>query len=266
MPSSSKKQKTAANMAHAIKKGYIKPKAGTASAEMAKGMTDTQISHFRKEGANEEEVCDTCNGQGWYMDGPTDDPQQRQCDACQGTGKKLNEDSQELNIYTIRNAIEILARYIVKNGNPNKDPDPAMEQVFGLLDKRIDELRAEQKKMGKLKQRQGIKEIIRNIVQEVITEGEEEKLGSSVYDREDRWNRERNPNAGRVPFPPFREADRVDIAKMSPEDQKKAINCLAVFYYAKRMNISANKIEQFAMELEALNREYGTDVGNTSRK
>lgn len=53
MPAKSEKQKTAANIAHAIKKGYIKPKAGTASAEMAKGMTDTQIGHFRKENIDE---------------------------------------------------------------------------------------------------------------------------------------------------------------------------------------------------------------------
>jgi hypothetical protein len=31
-------------------------------------------------------MCDQCNGRGWYMDGPEDDPQQIQCDPCYGVG------------------------------------------------------------------------------------------------------------------------------------------------------------------------------------
>jgi hypothetical protein len=46
MPAKSDKQQTAARIAHAIKKGKVKPKAGTASAQMAKGMSDKQIKHF----------------------------------------------------------------------------------------------------------------------------------------------------------------------------------------------------------------------------
>src|ERR1700751_2700201 len=46
MPAKSDKQQTAARIAHAIKKGKVKPKKGTASAEMAKGMSDKQIKHF----------------------------------------------------------------------------------------------------------------------------------------------------------------------------------------------------------------------------
>jgi len=46
MPAKSDKQQTAARIAHAIKKGKVKPKAGTASATMAKGMSDKQIKHF----------------------------------------------------------------------------------------------------------------------------------------------------------------------------------------------------------------------------
>jgi len=34
----------------------------------------------------ESGMCEQCHGQGWYMDGPTEDPQQRQCEACYGTG------------------------------------------------------------------------------------------------------------------------------------------------------------------------------------
>ena len=34
----------------------------------------------------ESGMCEQCHGQGWYMDGPTEDPQQRQCEACCGTG------------------------------------------------------------------------------------------------------------------------------------------------------------------------------------
>lgn len=46
MPAKSDKQQTAARIAHAIKKGKVKPKKGTASAQMAKGMSDKQIKHF----------------------------------------------------------------------------------------------------------------------------------------------------------------------------------------------------------------------------
>jgi hypothetical protein len=46
MPAKSDKQQTAARIAHAIKKGKVKPKPGTASAEMAKDMTDKKIKHF----------------------------------------------------------------------------------------------------------------------------------------------------------------------------------------------------------------------------
>jgi hypothetical protein len=46
MPAKSEKQQTAARIAHAIKKGKVKPKKGTASAQMAKGMSDKQIKHF----------------------------------------------------------------------------------------------------------------------------------------------------------------------------------------------------------------------------
>ncbi len=30
--------------------------------------------------------CHICGGQGWYFDGPTDSPQQRQCESCNGAG------------------------------------------------------------------------------------------------------------------------------------------------------------------------------------
>lgn len=31
--------------------------------------------------------CKDCGGQGWYIDGPTEDPQQVQCRACNGSGR-----------------------------------------------------------------------------------------------------------------------------------------------------------------------------------
>ena len=39
-------------------------------------------------GANgsESEMCPNCGGQGWYMNGPTEDPYQQECDLCYGTG------------------------------------------------------------------------------------------------------------------------------------------------------------------------------------
>jgi hypothetical protein len=48
MPAKSEKQQTAARIALAIKKGKVKPKAGTASAQMAKGMSKEKIKHFTK--------------------------------------------------------------------------------------------------------------------------------------------------------------------------------------------------------------------------
>jgi len=39
MPAKSDKQQTAAGIAHAIKKGKVKPKPGTASAQMARVLT-----------------------------------------------------------------------------------------------------------------------------------------------------------------------------------------------------------------------------------
>jgi DnaJ-class molecular chaperone len=34
----------------------------------------------------ESEMCPNCGGQGWYMNGPTEDPYQQECDLCYGTG------------------------------------------------------------------------------------------------------------------------------------------------------------------------------------
>jgi hypothetical protein len=49
------------------------------------GMAGLGTAHGSAAGV-ESGMCEQCHGQGWYMDGPTDDPQQRQCEACYGTG------------------------------------------------------------------------------------------------------------------------------------------------------------------------------------
>lgn len=46
MPAESEKQKIAARIALQIKKGKQKPKAGTASAQMAKSMTGKELREF----------------------------------------------------------------------------------------------------------------------------------------------------------------------------------------------------------------------------
>ncbi len=48
MPAKSKKQQQAMGVALAIKRGEQKPKKGTASAEMAKSMTEKQLRDFAK--------------------------------------------------------------------------------------------------------------------------------------------------------------------------------------------------------------------------
>lgn len=41
-----------------------------------------------------DEMCEQCCGRGWYLDGPTDGPQQIQCEACYGTGRVGKEKPQ----------------------------------------------------------------------------------------------------------------------------------------------------------------------------
>ena len=48
MPAKSEKQQTAARIALAVKKGKVKAKPGSASAQMAKGMSKEKIKHFTK--------------------------------------------------------------------------------------------------------------------------------------------------------------------------------------------------------------------------
>jgi Protein of unknwon function (DUF3008) len=48
MPAKSKDQQTAAKIALAVKRGEAKAKPGTASAQMAKGMSASQIKDFTK--------------------------------------------------------------------------------------------------------------------------------------------------------------------------------------------------------------------------
>ncbi len=33
--------------------------------------------------------CPDCGGQGWYMDGPTEDPERCPCSRCSGTGEVI---------------------------------------------------------------------------------------------------------------------------------------------------------------------------------
>ena len=49
MPAKSEKQAVAARIALAVKKGEIKAKPGSASAQMAKGMSKEKIKHFTHE-------------------------------------------------------------------------------------------------------------------------------------------------------------------------------------------------------------------------
>lgn len=61
--------------------------------------------------------------------------------------------------------------------------------------------------------------------------------------------------------------DKADLAKMSPEDQKKAMNCLLIFQMSNQQkNIPERKIIDAAIELENLNKKYHTNVGNVTRK
>jgi len=48
MPAKSEKQAVAARIAKAVKQGKAKAKPGSASAKMAKGMTEKQLSHYTK--------------------------------------------------------------------------------------------------------------------------------------------------------------------------------------------------------------------------
>lgn len=49
MPPKTKKQKTAASMARAVKKGKLSPKkVGKSVRKMASSMSDTELSHFSK--------------------------------------------------------------------------------------------------------------------------------------------------------------------------------------------------------------------------
>lgn len=80
MPAKSKNQAIAARIARGIQKGEVKPKAGTASAQMAK-MPASSLKHFTKT----EGKCSACGGDGWYVE-PDEkgEPQQVQCSTCQG--------------------------------------------------------------------------------------------------------------------------------------------------------------------------------------
>ena len=54
-----------------------------------KGQTQTALDVPAGSVADQESgmLCEQCGGQGWYMDGPPEDPQQRQCENCYGTGR-----------------------------------------------------------------------------------------------------------------------------------------------------------------------------------
>ena len=103
-----------------------------------------------------------------------------------------------------------------------------------------------------------------------VQEGEEEKLGGAAYDREDRWEREQNrqskyskPQIQSKERFPLTQADKADLAKMSPEDQRTALNCMKAFNSEKG---SSDDMMNYAIDLEAINKKYGTDVGNVTRK
>lgn len=82
MPAHSEKQ------ANLFRAALGDPKPGTGAAKIKASMPREKIKHFTKVGESDD-ACESCGGQGWYADGPTDNPQQVQCKDCNGTGKKL---------------------------------------------------------------------------------------------------------------------------------------------------------------------------------
>jgi hypothetical protein len=82
MPAVSQKQ------ANLFKAALGDPKPGTGAAKIKATVPREKIKDFTHTNESDE-VCDTCNGQGWYATGETNKPEQKQCDACQGTGKKI---------------------------------------------------------------------------------------------------------------------------------------------------------------------------------
>ena len=416
MPAQSEKQKTAANMAHAIKKGYIKPKAGTASAEMAKGMTDTQISHFRKEGVDEAdgngapvsyEDALTKVSQAIVSNGGDASPFDVYTTLASLFGKRLKHVQQELDEKVDedmgnKEAASMQQEQLKSEQGHIKLSEVLNKMIEGEEEKlgggAYDREDAEQRGGKKVKCQCG-KQFVPSYGEYKrcpsclskqhshgekttgVQEGEEEKLGGAAYDREDgrsghsnksnmigitffnvpsgkesvakqfgltqfksgKWGfkhrfdprivsvasdrekstisaAERALGKGRYWTPQLEEGeeerynkddrgamgaqwradqqydkyhtgqknhldakkakgnvygsdqiaggveDKADLAKMSPEDQKKAMICLNFFEAAKKIGVSSDQIIDFAVDLEAINKKYGTNVGNTNRK
>ena len=59
-----------------------------------------------------KQTCPTCAGQGWYADGPTDSPGQKQCDSCQGTGKIAPPDLTEAQLDEMYAALDALDKKV----------------------------------------------------------------------------------------------------------------------------------------------------------
>ena len=73
-----------------------------------------------------KQTCPTCNGQGWYPDGPTDKPEQKQCDSCQGPGKVNPPALTEEQIQSMYDAIDALDR---KTGDFSQEK---MERAYNV--------------------------------------------------------------------------------------------------------------------------------------
>lgn len=213
MPAKSEKQKTAANIAHAIKKGYVKPKAGTASAEMAKGMTDTQIGHFRKENIDEvvgdglpatyqdalakmAQAITSNNGDVSVFDVYTTlallfgkrlkHVQQELDEKIEEYTKNKNADSMKQENFKTEQGHIKLSEIINKliEGDTSNQEEPSSQQQKNRFEWENDPYHSRRFEKSDVSWREYDMDM--NPQNYRVKEGEEEKLGGSAYDREDR--------------------------------------------------------------------------------
>lgn len=69
-----------------------------------------------------QELCRQCGGDGWYVDGPTEHPQQRQCDACQGDGKIGPDEEPEVPVRDSGEPVFEIKAVSYNGGLPPEEP------------------------------------------------------------------------------------------------------------------------------------------------
>lgn len=85
-------------------------------------------------------TCSVCAGKGWYADGPTDKPEQVQCSACQGSGKRclharwegipeVNACCADCGMDEVDAGTEILARCLMLTEDEQKELRERMQRV-----------------------------------------------------------------------------------------------------------------------------------------